>query len=83
MSKMQRDIGMRWLVRRLASWFIRKYWGPRCASVYPGCGCCDAWLMYDYLFTANWHEGATRTVQLTIYVPESTNWDTPSEPPHV
>jgi hypothetical protein len=61
-----------WLARKLAAWYVKKYWGSRCKTIAKDCGGCEAWLMYDYLFTENWFEGETQTFEPTIYVPVST-----------
>lgn len=58
-----------WLAKRLAAWYIRRMWGPRCKTVSKDCGGCEAWLMYDYLFSGNWYEGEVQDFQPRIYVP--------------
>jgi len=63
---------MQWLAKWMAAWFIRKFWGPRCKEISLGCGGCDAWLMYDYLFGDKWFDGDVKMVKIHIYVPETT-----------
>ena len=39
------------MIDRFISWlYTRRIWGQRCIDYDPGCPCCHAWELHDFLF---------------------------------